>query len=101
MTSSTPTGTTVIGRDTIGLALHIHDFSTDNEAVDIHDLTDGAGHGILIATDNIFLVVQGLLTSYGAATTGAIQAFAQADLIYRFKEVALAEYIGIVQSQQN
>lgn len=56
------------------------------------DLTDGSGHGILVATDNIF---------YGVTTTNyaAAQTF-QMKMLYRFKEVSLEEYIGIVQSQQ-
>lgn len=53
------------------------------------DLTDGAGHGILIGTDQIFMQVKGT-----AAVT------VSAKIMYRYKTVALVEYIGIVQSQQ-
>ena len=56
------------------------------------DHTDGAGHGILIATDNIFL---GLNT---IGWTGA--AIANVKMLYRFKQISIEEYIGIVQSQQ-
>lgn len=56
------------------------------------DLTDGAGHGILIATDQIFL--QAI-----SAGTGNTNTF-QYKILYRWKRVSLAEYIGIVQSQQ-
>ncbi len=56
------------------------------------DLTDGAGHGILIATDNIF--VQGQSVDMTAAGVFRWK------ILYRFKEVSLVEYIGIVQSQQ-
>lgn len=56
------------------------------------DLTDNAGHGILVATDQIYLVGLSL-------TTGVANVFI-ARLEYRFKDVALEEYIGIVQSQQ-
>jgi len=56
------------------------------------DLTDGAGHGVLIATDNIFIQVTSVLT--GAANTADVK------FLYRWKNVALQEYIGIVQSQQ-
>ena len=56
------------------------------------DFTDGAGHGILIATDNLFLQAQ------TAGQTGA--SVFRWKLSYRFKEVSLVEYIGIVQSQQ-
>jgi len=56
------------------------------------DLTDGAGHGILIATDNIFI---------DATTTNQTGASGfSGKLMYRFKRVSLVEYIGIVQSQQ-
>jgi len=56
------------------------------------DCTDGAGHGILVATDNIF---------YGCTTAGFTAAAAfNARILYRMKNVTLAEYIGIVQSQQ-
>ena len=56
------------------------------------DLTDGAGHGILIATDSIFIQVV-------SAATGNTNT-AQFKIMYRWKRVSLAEYIGIVQSQQ-
>lgn len=56
------------------------------------DLTDGAGHGYLIATDQIFVNVVSTTTS--AANTVSYK------IMYRWKNVGLAEYIGIVQSQQ-
>jgi hypothetical protein len=56
------------------------------------DLTDGAGHGLLIATDNIFAQV----SSTGTSLTNTVYI----KILYRFKEVGLTEYIGIVQSQQ-
>lgn len=56
------------------------------------DLTDGAGHGVLVATDTLFLDVQ--TTNFTATATFAVK------ILYRFKEVALSEYIGIVQGQQ-
>lgn len=55
------------------------------------DLTDGAGHGVLVGTDQIFLGVT--TTNFAAASTGTMR------LLYRFKEVSVEEYIGIVQSQ--
>jgi len=58
------------------------------------DLTDGAGHGVLVATDNLYLGT--IATTLNNPTTGQVQV----KLLYRFKKVALAEYIGIVQSQQ-
>jgi hypothetical protein len=56
------------------------------------DLTDGAGHGYLVATDSIGV-------RYDSVATG-VQTSCQIRLFYRFKEVSLQEYIGIVQSQQ-
>jgi len=55
------------------------------------DYTDGAGHGVLVATDQLFM---GVNTS-GFAGTAAFGV----KMLYRFKEISLAEYIGIVQSQ--
>ena len=55
-------------------------------------LTDDAGHGILVATDQMYLF------SYSAGTGVANEFVARVE--YRFKEVSLEEYIGIVQSQQ-
>lgn len=57
----------------------------------VWDCTDGAGHGILVATDNIFL--QCAVEAAGSVTPGG-------KILYRFKKVKLVEYIGIVQSQQ-
>lgn len=64
----------------------------NQDVFQVIDLTDGDGHGILVATDNIYFQV----TSNGFA--GAQEQSAK--LLYRFKEVSLVEYIGIVQSQQ-
>lgn len=58
----------------------------------IYDLTDGAGHGILVATDYIY--VQADTNTFGVTSTFRFA------LLYRFKNVPLQEYIGIVQSQQ-
>lgn len=58
------------------------------------DLTDQAGHGILVGSDNVYLDV--LSTATGYVQSGSIVA----RLFYRMKEVKLVEYIGIVQSQQ-
>lgn len=65
------------------------------------DLTDGQGHGVLIASPQITLGVD-LLVDNATATAslgfGAGSQFGCA-LLYRFKEVSLSEYIGIQQSQ--
>jgi hypothetical protein len=56
------------------------------------DLTDQAGHGYLVATDNLYLALRTI-------TTAQINSFI-CRITYRFKEVSLAAYVGIVQSQQ-
>lgn len=58
----------------------------------VFDLTYGAGHGVLVATDSTFIQVN--TTNFSGAGTY------QYKLLYRFKKVSLTEYIGIVQSQQ-
>jgi len=55
-------------------------------------MTDDAGHGILIATDKLYL------TCYSAASGSSNEVVMK--MGYRFKDVALSEYVGIVQSQQ-
>lgn len=62
------------------------------ETENYQDLTDQAGHGILVASDNIYLGI------YSNGTLGANGYIAK--IGYRWKEVTLTEYIGIVQSQQ-
>lgn len=64
-------------------------------ALPIHyevDLTDSAGHGVLLATDTLYANIMSAGTN--AANQGVIR------FGYRWKEVGLTEYIGIVQSQQ-
>lgn len=60
------------------------------------DLTDGAGHGILVAVDKLYFTAE--TVNMGAGGGAAI--LFNARLMYRFKEVTLEEYIGIVQGQQ-
>lgn len=58
------------------------------------DLTDGDGHGKLVATDSFYLYFD---------TTGAAAAAVYTvtwKIWYRFVSVKLVEYLGIVQSQQ-
>jgi len=57
-----------------------------------HDLTDGAGHGFLVATDNIFLQLN-------SVTTGQTLS-CNVKILYRWKDVSTTEYVGIVQGQQ-
>lgn len=58
----------------------------------VFDCTDGAGHGILVATDNLF--IQANTSGQGGASSFRFK------ILYRFHTVSLVEYIGIVQSQQ-
>lgn len=58
----------------------------------VFDCTDGAGHGVLVGADSIY--VAATTANYVTAATF------QYKILYRFKEVNLTEYIGIVQSQQ-
>lgn len=69
-------------------------YSTPSFGIQVWDFTDGAGHGILVGTDNLFL--QADTDGYAA---GDIPTMTY-KLLYRFKEVSLIEYIGMVQSQQ-
>lgn len=67
-------------------------YFTEYTRFKVIDLTDGAGHGFLVATDNVYGQVVSVGT--GAANSVIIK------LYYRWKNVSLQEYIGIVQSQQ-
>lgn len=57
------------------------------------DLTDRAGHGVLVATDALFAGVSIKNTAPAALDYGF-------RILYRWKDVSLTEYIGILQSQQ-
>lgn len=61
------------------------------------DLTDSNGHGVLVATDNLYLSIVTVVG--GSSPTGGANNFL-CRILYRWKEVSLEEYIGIVQSQQ-
>jgi len=54
------------------------------------DLTDGAGHGILVGADKIYLFYN----------SGSTNVTVRVRIWYRWKNVSLTEYIGIVQSSQ-
>lgn len=87
------TGPTVIDAISLdGLFATAAGFAITSRIID-HDKTDSAGHGILIATDQIYVAI-------GSTATGTINGLC-AKITYRWKEVGLAEYIGIVQAQQN
>lgn len=73
---------------TIGAAANVGELTCFFE----EDLTDGAGHGLLVASDALYFFLYSI-------ATGQARHFMWR-LGYRFKEVSLVEYIGIVQSQQ-
>jgi len=62
-----------------------------------HELTDEAGHGVLVATDQVYIT---LIPSVAGSSAVGTQWNAGVDILYRWKEVTLEEYVGIVQSQQ-
>lgn len=57
----------------------------------VHDLTDGAGHGVLVGADKLYLLAYKLNNGVALVT--------ECKILYRLKAVPLSEYIGIVQSQ--
>lgn len=58
------------------------------------DLTDSNGNGVLVATDFIALVSGNFDNGVG------LSSFSTAKVKYRLSNVGVAEYVGIVQSQQ-
>ena len=56
------------------------------------DLRDGAGHGVLVAVDQMVFTIGALATASAIAVTVKI--------LYRMINVGVMEYVGIVQSQQ-
>lgn len=55
------------------------------------DYTDNAGHGLIVASKNLYFLAQ---------TTNDTSARAMSfHILYRFKNVGLSEYIGVVQTQ--
>jgi len=66
--------------------------SAPQEVVHWQDLTDGAGNGILVATDNIYVQVS-------SAATGVANSIGW-KILYRVYGASVMEYVGIVQGQQ-
>ena len=89
----TETQTNAIGVD------FLETIPSDNPT--FHDITDGAGHGVLVATDNVWLTLNATATVFNSTQVTIPGATITARMLYRFKEVTLQEYIGIVQSQQS
>lgn len=58
----------------------------------VFDLTDGNGNGMLVATQNIYCAA--VTAGQGSALGVGIK------FLYRFIDIDMAEYVGIIQSQQ-
>lgn len=58
----------------------------------VYDCTDDAGHGLLVATDNVYLQVS-------STTTGLTNAVG-VRILYRFKQVNDVELVTLLASQQ-
>lgn len=70
--------------------------TTSHQASGQRDLTDGAGHGVLMGMDTIYIQC-GLNASQAAATAGCTGA-ANVCIWYRWKNVGFSEYVGMVTS---
>lgn len=57
----------------------------------IQDMTDGDGHGYLVAVDTLYI---GIASANQTATTKC-----HVRIYWRFKTVPLAEFLGLIQSQ--
>jgi len=57
----------------------------------IQDFTDGAGHGLIIATSDLFLGI------VGTSQTNALQVAVR--IIYRFKNITVDEFVGLAIQQ--
>lgn len=58
----------------------------------VQDLTDGAGHGVIVATPRLYVQIGSNLHNDHGVDLGI-------QILYRFKAVGLPEYIGVVSSQ--
>lgn len=63
----------------------------EHRSPEVLDLTDGAGHGVLVGADNLYTENLQIV----GATTGALYE-TYLRILYRFKNVSMAEYVGIV-----
>lgn len=60
---------------------------------DSKDLTDTAGHGFLVGSDSLYLQ----LWRYGPVTSPSTSEVYTVRILYRQKNVSMAEYVGMVQ----
>lgn len=59
----------------------------------MQDYTDGAGHGIVVASDHLYVGHQTALWHAAHEPSAMIR------ILYRFKSIPLTEYLGVIQSQ--
>ena len=57
----------------------------------VYDLTDGAGHGVIIASKSINLII----STFNTATSNRVVV----RILYRYKEVTITEFITLAQFQ--
>jgi len=88
---STPDVFAMISRERNGSWTAAGTYSDTNDNFLEIDLTDGAGHGVLVATDTVQGQLQG---------TATFATWFRARILYRVKNVSILEYVGIVQAQQ-
>jgi len=62
------------------------------------DLTDDSGHGIIFCGQKIYLSAVFFTAQTGTQTTAASVRYS-ARILFRWKNVSLTEYIGVVTSQ--
>lgn len=81
---------------TIACAVHTSGLTTSgSSAVQypiVIDLTDNNGNGVLVATDRVSIV--------GGAVANSVVGNYICKILYRMTNIGVAEYVGIVQSQQ-
>lgn len=66
--------------------------TSQDTATAMVDVTDGDGHGVLVATDQLYLNLKSEAT--GGTHVGTCK------ILFRYKTIGVLEYVGIVQSQQ-
>lgn len=74
-------------------ALHVAPTEAIKQGAMEEDMTDGAGHGTLVATDFLYPFV--------CSTAASPQGTWDIWVLYRWKAVDLQEYSGMLQSQSN
>lgn len=76
--------------DHFAFATSVDSMTTTPQVV---DLTDGQGNGVLVAVPKVYLTM--------ASTALAAAAYGKVQILYRYKQANLTEWIGLVQSQQS